>query len=130
MLGQLGHFRVVGWPTGGSLVGPLGAHVDNQEQTHNAQHPYICHAVSGDREYFRHIVLKKNYTCCTTTFLEVSEESTLEQKTMMPTESCTLTVTCTMYMPYIYGGIGEGRQFLTYDAEGTGGKQQFMFGFN
>ena len=80
-MGQLGHFRVVGWLTGGSLVGSLGAHVDNQEQTHNAQHPYICHAVSGDREYFRHIVLKKTYihVCSTTTFLAVSEESTLEQ---------------------------------------------------
>ena len=41
VLGQLGHVRVVGAP------------VDNPEQTHNAQHPYICHAVSGDREYFR-----------------------------------------------------------------------------
>ena len=81
--GQLG----VSWVTSGWWVGPLGAHwlahVDNQEQTHNDQHPYICHAVSGDREYFRHIVallvLKKTYICCITTFLAVSVESTLEQ---------------------------------------------------
>ena len=81
--GQSGQLRVVcwvSWVTSGWWVGPLGAHVDNQEQTHNDQHPYICHAVSGDREYFRHIVLKKTYICCITTLLAVSVESTLEQR--------------------------------------------------
>ena len=92
--GQLGVVCWVSWVTSGWWVGSLGAHwlahwgltgwltgahVDNQEQTHNDQHPYICHAVSGDREYFRHIVLKKTYICCITTFLAVSVESTLEQ---------------------------------------------------